>query len=178
MIVLRRKSSGMTVGMLGQVEAGAIIERPDGTAIWLFYLPTRGPLNELDAERKWQRASSVEAARVNIEQAANEWLRHAGVLGELAGGARDEAPLDSDAFLRFHNGLRILHSIDADEFRAVAADCDEGASMRHPRALADFLADPVRWFLKSDDISAAAIWSIIDRRQPSALRAKTCAEAA
>lgn len=92
MIVLRRKSSGMTVGMIGEVEAGAIIERPDGSAMWLFYLPTRGPLYELDDERKWRPAASVEDARLAIDRAVADWLRKTGILGEI-----DEQPAETAA---------------------------------------------------------------------------------
>lgn len=92
MIVLRRKSSGMTVGMIGEVEAGAIIERPDGTAMWLFYLPTRGPLASLSEERTWRPAASVEAAGAAIDAAVADWLRKTGILGEI-----DEQPAETAA---------------------------------------------------------------------------------
>lgn len=56
----------------------------------------------------------------------------------------------------FHNGLRILHSIDADEFEQAGAD---------PADYAAFSRDPARFLIRCDDATADALWTVIHRRQ-------------
>ncbi len=55
----------------------------------------------------------------------------------------------------FHNRLRIMLGIDAHEFAAV------GLTLEQWRR---FDADPFRFFIRADDRTAAAIWSIIEAR--------------
>jgi hypothetical protein len=61
-----------------------------------------------------------------------------------------QSPMDA-----FHNKLRIMLGIDAHEF-ALA-----GLTMEQWRR---FDADPYRFFIRADDRTAAAIWSIIQAR--------------
>lgn len=56
----------------------------------------------------------------------------------------------------FHNGLRILHSIDADEFEAAGGD---------PGDYAAFSREPARFLIRCDDATAGALWAVIQRRQ-------------
>jgi hypothetical protein len=64
----------------------------------------------------------------------------------------------------FHNRLRILRSIDADEFVAAAREVEDGASLRLPGAFQRFAAQPFDFFLRSDDQSVDALWRLIERR--------------
>ena len=68
-------------------------------------------------------------------------------------------------FDRFHNALRILHSIDGAEFDAAARECEDGASLTLSPALSFFQKDPAGFFIRADDQSAQALWRIIERRQ-------------
>lgn len=65
----------------------------------------------------------------------------------------------SKEFLRFHNALRIMRSIDFDEFHA--------ASGLNEASWAEFTYNPYHFFIRADDATALAIWSIIERRQSS-----------
>lgn len=67
-------------------------------------------------------------------------------------------------FSEFHNALRILNSIDADEFRGAIRECEDGASLTLDGAFQRFVEHPVRFFLRADDQSAEALWRIIERR--------------
>jgi hypothetical protein len=75
---------------------------------------------------------------------------------------RDEidAIVRSTPFRRFHNAIRIMHSIDKHEF-------DE---RRLPIEWIAFRDDPLGHFIACDDTSAAAIWTIVDDRQPPELK--------
>ena len=56
----------------------------------------------------------------------------------------------------FHNGLRILHSVDEDEF--VAAGIAEQEWMK-------FDPNPVDWTIRASDADYARLWTIIEARQ-------------
>lgn len=55
----------------------------------------------------------------------------------------------------FHNRLRIMLGIDPHEFALVGLTLDQWHW---------FDADPFRFFIRADDLTAAAIWSIIEAR--------------
>lgn len=59
-------------------------------------------------------------------------------------------------FAEFHNGLRILTSIDQYEVEAFMPGDDAWRS---------FCRDPFRYFIRADDETADAIWRIIEARQ-------------
>lgn len=59
----------------------------------------------------------------------------------------------------FHNGLRIMISIDRDELE----NADVLARNDH-NAWAAFQRDPYRWMIRADDETAGKLWSIIERR--------------
>ena len=72
-------------------------------------------------------------------------------------------------FREFHNALRIMRSIDYPELVE--------AGVSYPDLdWASFRANPWDWFLRASDHDAAAVWTIIERRQPKG--ANTSAEAA
>lgn len=54
-------------------------------------------------------------------------------------------------FEEFHNGIRVLHSIDSHE-------------LGDPPWWRRFRDDPVRFFIKADDETAAAIWNAMQIR--------------
>lgn len=73
-------------------------------------------------------------------------------------------------FVRFHNALRILRSIDRDEFVGVFSR--EGFLEDSQEAASDwtqFRNDPYAWFIRADRHKAEAIWRhLIEKRQPHA----------
>lgn len=73
------------------------------------------------------------------------------------------AVVNSTEFRRFHNALRILANLDADELIA-------GGVIDEPTGFRRFEDDPYRWFIRADDARAAALWALIQSRQPEALR--------
>jgi len=73
------------------------------------------------------------------------------------------AVVASTEFRRFLNGLCILTNLDASELIA-AGVIDEPTGFRR------FEDDPYRWFIRADDARAAALWTLIQLRQPEALR--------
>lgn len=163
MITLVTKPSGFLVGMLGTVEAGAIIERPDGEAMWLFYLPRRGPMIEVDQDREWKKAASVEAARVAIEEASKEWLRAAGVLGDdhqaapqpPAPTATDDSAISRSAFDEFHSAVRIIWNI-------TAMDLEQAGLPREDWSR--FMSAPLGYFIRSATGDAEKLWAFVERR--------------
>jgi hypothetical protein len=61
----------------------------------------------------------------------------------------------------FHNGLRILSSIDFHELAAAGAITDDAhgeVEWEH------FRANPWRYFIAAEDDCAAKIWTIVSRR--------------
>ena len=66
-------------------------------------------------------------------------------------------------FAQFHNGLRILASIDRVEL------LEAGVRLSLPE-WEDFRDHPHRWFTRAPDEIALKIWAIIERRQPARLR--------
>lgn len=70
-------------------------------------------------------------------------------------------------FADFHNGLRVLSSIDFHELAeagAITDDLDGEAEWQQ------FRANPWRYFIAADDSRAEAIWAIIQRRtKPTSL---------
>ncbi len=73
------------------------------------------------------------------------------------------AVVASTEFRRFHNALRTLVNLDASELIA-AGVIDEPTGFRR------FEDDPYRWFIRANDARAAALWALIQSRQPEALR--------
>ena len=59
----------------------------------------------------------------------------------------------------FHNALRILRSIDAYELRDAGVENTD-------REWPQFGFNPWEWFIRASDHDAAAVWTIIERRQP------------
>ncbi len=57
----------------------------------------------------------------------------------------------------FHNRLRSLHCIEPSEIPGLSADRQRG-----------FATDPVRFFIRCDDETAAKIWALVEARQQSA----------
>lgn len=65
-------------------------------------------------------------------------------------------------FTEFHNGLRILSSIDFHELAAVGAITDDAEGeieWNH------FRQNPWRYFITADDDCAEKIWAVVSRRQ-------------
>ena len=62
----------------------------------------------------------------------------------------------SDEAARFHNRLRILLNIEAGDFAAAGLTFEQWRT---------FVADPFRAFIRADDPTAAAIWSIVEARE-------------
>jgi hypothetical protein len=61
---------------------------------------------------------------------------------------------------RFHNAIRILYSIDKDELER---------ALGRPLTVVQwkqFSDDPPRFFIRADDETVAAIWTVVERRQP------------
>jgi hypothetical protein len=66
----------------------------------------------------------------------------------------------SDEAARFHNRLRILMGIDRHELvEAGAIKAEDGRSWDR------FATDPYRFFIRADDPTATAIWSIVEARE-------------
>lgn len=65
-------------------------------------------------------------------------------------------------FADFHNGLRILLSIDRHELEAAGV-----IKINDHNAWGEFRRDPFRWFIRADDIAAPKLWAIVQRRQKS-----------
>lgn len=74
------------------------------------------------------------------------------------------AVVASTEFRRFHNALRILIHFDFDDLRA-AEVLDDLTEFRR------FDDDPYRFFVRAEDARAAALWTLIQSRQPEDLRA-------
>ena len=73
-------------------------------------------------------------------------------------------------FAEFHNALRVLLNIDADEFLGAVLP-DEEYDGRQPdlksaawRLWDEFKENPHRWFIRAPDDQAQAIWKIIEGR--------------
>jgi hypothetical protein len=72
---------------------------------------------------------------------------------------------------QFHNGLRVLTSIDRHELEAVGIiDVPKGQGV-YPGCMDEpnktwerFRADPFRFFLRCDDDKTRKIWAIIEKR--------------
>lgn len=62
----------------------------------------------------------------------------------------------------FHNGIRVLYSIDRHELVAAGVMTSTAAAEWNA-----FQADPVRWFIRADDATAERLWSIIVKRTAS-----------
>ena len=62
----------------------------------------------------------------------------------------------SDDAARFHNRLRILLNIEPHEFAAAGLT---------PNQWHSFDYDPFRFFIRASDATAAAIWSIVEKRE-------------
>jgi len=73
------------------------------------------------------------------------------------------AVVNSTEFRRFHNALRILANLDPSEMIAAGAIDTILEFWR-------FSDDPYRFFIRADDARAAALWTLIQSRQPEALR--------
>lgn len=65
-------------------------------------------------------------------------------------------------FREFHNGLRILRSIDMYEL-IEAGVMDDSSAMRD-LVWSRFRLDPYTFFIGADDDTAAKIWTIIEKR--------------
>lgn len=72
--------------------------------------------------------------------------------------------LNADA-ARFHNRLRILLNIEEHELLAVGAGVDPDTNLIRTDFFEQFLADPFHTFIRTDDATAAAIWSIVEARE-------------
>jgi len=59
----------------------------------------------------------------------------------------------------FHNALRVLTSIDADELEHAGV-----IKVNDHNAWGTFRRDPFRWFIRADDATAAKLWEIVKRR--------------
>ena len=66
--------------------------------------------------------------------------------------------VESADFRRFHNGVRILRSLDQQEVDSLAVDW--------PR----FRDAPFLYFIAANDEAKAVIWRALERRQPEELR--------
>ena len=71
-------------------------------------------------------------------------------------------------FADFHNTLRILLSIDMDEFSTALYPERDGSPPPIGDPLWDewyaFRDDPFRWFIREPDERAQAIWTLIETR--------------
>jgi hypothetical protein len=65
------------------------------------------------------------------------------------------------SFRRFHNALRILHSLDYHEVSFLTYDANGWVAFRD---------NPYTFFLLTNDETAAKIWQAIQKRQPEELR--------
>ena len=74
------------------------------------------------------------------------------------------AVLSEDA-ARFHNRLRILMNIEDYELVATGAFVDPETGAIHQEAISNFLSSPFETFIRADDATAAAIWSIVEARE-------------
>lgn len=63
----------------------------------------------------------------------------------------------------FHNGLRILLSIDRDQLAAIGV-----IGKTDLNAWSEFRRDPFRWFINCDDARAEKLWALIAARQQKA----------
>lgn len=89
---------------------------------------------------------------------------------DTAGGS---APRPSGDAALFHNALRILTSIDMDEFIQATTGHDiapsrwddRDAAMEAEVSWKFFRADPFRWFIKAPDVQRDAIWALVKARQ-------------
>ena len=73
------------------------------------------------------------------------------------------AVVASTEFRRFHNALRILTNLDSSELIAAGVIDTILEFWR-------FSDDPYRFFIRADDARVAAFWTLIQSRQPEALR--------
>ena len=73
-------------------------------------------------------------------------------------------------FNQFHNALRVLLNIDADEFLAAChpdvpvVDIDNPAHYAVYQDWCAFSNNPYMWFIRASDADAKAIWAIIEKR--------------
>jgi len=72
--------------------------------------------------------------------------------------------LSADA-AQFHNRLRILLNIEEHELMEVGAGIDPDTYQIRTDFFDQFLADPFHTFIRADDATAAAIWSIVEARE-------------
>ncbi|MCB1534878.1 MAG: hypothetical protein KDJ44_09170 [Rhodoblastus sp.] len=70
---------GRHVASIGQVEAGAVLEVEGGRGDWAFFLPSNG----FSGSFGWKRERTLDKAKACVERATNDWLRRAGILGEI-----------------------------------------------------------------------------------------------
>lgn len=71
------------------------------------------------------------------------------------------------SFDEFHNGLRVLFSIDADEFIQAVHGGDGAPPVRDSEEWQDwerFRDNPPVWFIKAPDERAQAIYAIVHER--------------
>jgi hypothetical protein len=71
----------------------------------------------------------------------------------------------SDDAARFHNRLRILLNIEEHELITVGAGVDPITFRVRADFMEQFMANPFRTFIRADDATAAAIWSIVEARE-------------
>lgn len=64
----------------------------------------------------------------------------------------------------FSRALRALHNLDGREFDAIAAEVEDGASITLAGAWLKFRLDPTAYFLRCDDLTAAALWKWVEAR--------------
>jgi uncharacterized ferritin-like protein (DUF455 family) len=76
-------------------------------------------------------------------------------MGKLPTALTADIGVQQNALDAFHNRLRIMLGIDAHEFAEVGLTLDQWRR---------FDAEPFRFFIRADDRTAAAIWSIIQAR--------------
>lgn len=69
------------------------------------------------------------------------------------------------AAAQFHNRLRILLNIEEDDLKRVGAGVDPDTNRIRFDFVEAFIADPFRTFIRADDATAAAIWSIVEARE-------------
>jgi len=62
---------------------------------------------------------------------------------------------------KFHNALRIMHSLDHADLRTVIPSSDDWAQFRE---------DPMWRFLRMTDQQVELVWMAIERRQPDELK--------
>ena len=65
---------------------------------------------------------------------------------------------------QFHAALRVLHSIDGDEFAAAMKGLEPGCTGTKSSAWQLFALEPAVYFIKCDDATCAALWAIIEKR--------------